>query len=409
VDSQDEFRFYVGDGEEVEMPRVLRIINRLNLGGPTFNASYLSRYMPDDYETMLVAGMKDEHEASSDFIPLSMGLEPVYIRSMRREIDPFKDRRAYQEIRKIIDKFKPDIVHTHAAKAGALGRLAAHHAGVPVITHTFHGHVFHSYFNPVKTNVFLKIERYLASKSSRIIAISKRQKEEIGEEFKVVEPEKISVIPLGFDLSRFQEDVEAKRNAFRKEWKLSEETVAIGIIGRLVPVKNHPMFLKAIQALKNQTSIPFQALLIGDGEDRSALEAMAREMGLLDGAKPAVKFTSWIKDIDRANAGLDIITLTSFNEGTPVSLIEAQAANKPVISTKVGGVEDIVLEGVTGLLCQVDDVEELTTHLKTLVENADLRRQMSENGYKHVSDKFGYQRLVNDVHSLYEELLNKAR
>lgn len=390
------------------MPRVLRLINRLNLGGPTFNASYLSRYMPSDYETLLVAGMKDEHEASSDFIPLSMGLEPVYIKSMRREIDPFKDRKAYREVRNLIGKFKPDIVHTHAAKAGALGRLAAHHAGVPVITHTFHGHVFHSYFNPIKTNVFLKIERYLASKSNRIIAISKRQKEEIGNEFKVVEPEKISVIPLGFDLSRFQENVESKRQAFREEWNLDDKTVAIGIIGRLVPVKNHPMFLKAIKSLKEGCQVPFRAFIIGDGEDRSVIESQARELGLLSGEQPTVTFTSWIKDIDRANAGLDIIALTSFNEGTPVSLIEAQAANKPVVSTNVGGVEDIILEGQTGLLCEVDDTSALAAHLRSLVEDEGLRKKMSAKGYEHVSESFGYQRLVRDVHALYEELLQKA-
>lgn len=391
------------------MPRVLRIINRLNLGGPTFNASYLSRYLPNEYETMLVAGMKDETEASSDFIPKSMGLEPVYIRSMHREIDPFKDRKAYREIRDIIDRFKPDIVHTHAAKAGALGRLAAHHAKVPVITHTFHGHVFHSYFNPVKTNLFLKIERYLASRSNRIITISKKQKEEIGTDFQVAPPEKIEIIPLGFDLSRFQEQVEEKRVNFRKMWNIEDDTVAIGIIGRLVPIKNHPMFLKAIKDLQAKTKRKFKALIIGDGEGRAETEALARELGLLSGNDPTVIFTSWIKDVDVANAGLDIVALTSFNEGTPVSLIEAQAANKPVVSTRVGGVEDIILEGETGLLCEVDDHNLLTKHLLSLLEHDEKRNKMSLKGYNHVREKFGYQRLVNDVHHLYEKLLDESK
>ena len=188
------------------MPRVLRIINRLNLGGPTYNASYLSKYLPEEYETMLVSGMKDDSEASSEFIVQSMGLEPVYIKNMHRSLHPIKDYKAYKEIRKIIREFKPDIVHTHAAKPGAVGRLAAHHEKVPVILHTFHGHVFHSYFGKVKTGIFLRIERFMAKRSTRIIAISPKQKEELSKEFRICPEEKIETIPLGFDLDRFQRE-----------------------------------------------------------------------------------------------------------------------------------------------------------------------------------------------------------
>jgi len=195
------------------MPRILRIINRLNLGGPTYNAAYLSRYLADDYETMLVAGLKDDSEASSEHIVQDLGIEPVYIKNMYRSINPFKDSEAYSQIKKIIKEFKPDIVHTHAAKAGALGRMAAADSNVKAVVHTFHGHVFHSYFNPVKTKLFLQIERYLASKSHKIIAISEKQKEELGETYKVCKKEKIEVIPLGFNLDRFTEAQEEKREA----------------------------------------------------------------------------------------------------------------------------------------------------------------------------------------------------
>jgi UDP-N-acetylglucosamine:LPS N-acetylglucosamine transferase len=202
------------------MPKVLRIINRLNLGGPTYNAAYLSKYMAPEFETLLVSGMKDESEASSAFITDSLGLKPVYIKNMHRSLNPIQDRKAYKEIVKIIREFKPDIVHTHAAKSGALGRLAAINEGVPVILHTFHGHIFHSYFNPLKTKLFLKIERYLSRKSSKTIAISQKQFEELCYDFNIDKPEKFEIVPLGFDLQRFYEGKEEKRKGFREKYNL---------------------------------------------------------------------------------------------------------------------------------------------------------------------------------------------
>ena len=199
------------------MPKVLRIINRLNLGGPTYNAAYLSKYMAPEFETLLVAGMKDESEASSEFITEKLGLKPIYIKDMHRSLNPIRDRKAYKELVKIIRDFKPDIVHTHAAKSGALGRLAAINEGVPIIVHTFHGHVFHSYFNPLKTKIFLNIERYLSKKSSKTIAISNKQFEELCNDFEIDKPEKFEIVPLGFDLKRFYSDKEEKRLNFREK------------------------------------------------------------------------------------------------------------------------------------------------------------------------------------------------
>src|SRR5215203_1535879 len=226
------------------MPRVLRIINRLNLGGPTFNAALLTKHLAPEYETLLVAGTKIDSEESSEFICEQMGINYVKLPEMSREISFSKDRSAYKKIKKIIADFKPDIVHTHAAKAGTLGRLAARSMKVPVIVHTFHGHVFHSYFNPLKTKLFLSIERYLAERSSAIIAISDFQKEELANVFHVCKPEKIKVVPLGFDLSRFWDDMDIKRESFLRQYFLEDDEIAICIIGRLVPVKNHAMFLK---------------------------------------------------------------------------------------------------------------------------------------------------------------------
>lgn len=391
-------------------PKILRIINRLNLGGPTYNASYLSKYLSPDFETLLVAGMKDDSEASSEFIAKSMGLEPIMLPEMKRSINPFKDISAYRKIREIIRRYQPDIVHTHAAKAGAVGRIAAFNEKVPVILHTFHGHVFHSYFHSAKTKVFLEIERYLARKSTAIIAISQQQKNELVSEFNIAPGEKISVVPLGFDLSRFQEDIESKRKRFRTDWNIDDEEIAIGIIGRLVPIKNHGMFLKGLKYIAAHTDKPIRAFIIGDGEDYAKIREQAIELGMEwtneRGKKALLTFTSWINEIDVVNAGLDIITLTSLNEGTPVSLIEAQAAGKPVVSTRVGGVEDVIIAGKTGFLCPTNDHLEFSELVLRLVENEELREEMGGPGMQNVIEKYSYQRLISDMRNLYDQLLN---
>jgi glycosyltransferase involved in cell wall biosynthesis len=197
--------------------------------------------------------LKQDSEESSDFIVENMGLTYRQLPEMRREINFFGDRRAYLKIREIIREFKPDIVHTHAAKPGTVGRLAAIHEKVPVIVHTFHGHVFHSYFGKLKTRVFLEIEKYLAKRSSAIIAISEKQKNELVSQYHVCEAEKVHVVPLGFDLGRFREQVDEKRRAFRKQYHIAEDEIAVGIIGRLVPVKNHAFFLHAMKDLVQQS------------------------------------------------------------------------------------------------------------------------------------------------------------
>lgn len=395
-------------------PRVLRIINRLNLGGPTYNAGLLSRYMSDEFETMLVAGMKDESEASSQFIIDDLGLEPVYIKSMFRSLHPLKDYAAFSDIRKIIKDFKPDIVHTHAAKAGAVGRMAALQENVPVILHTFHGHIFHSYFSPLKTRVFLEIERYLGKRSSRIITISELQRKELCEDFKIAPASKFEVIPLGFDLHRFQENTTQKRKQFRKQYEVADNEIAIGIIGRLVPVKNHNFFLEAIKRLLEEVEHPVKIFIIGDGEERQHLEEKARELNLRFSTEhdehhsKQMVFTSWITEIDIATSGLDIITLTSLNEGTPVSLIEASAAGKPIVSTNVGGIRDVVIDHVNAYIIEKDDVEGFAHKLKILVEHPELRRKMGLDGIDHAFKNFSHTSLVNRMGDLYKSLLNEA-
>ncbi|MFM7823507.1 MAG: glycosyltransferase [Bacteroidota bacterium] len=395
------------------MPKVLRIINRLNLGGPTYNAAYLTKYLEPEFETLLVAGMKDESEESSEFIVEGLGIKPVFIRDMRREISVKSDWSAFWQLVKIIREFKPDIVHTHAAKAGTLGRIAAWYCKVPVIVHTFHGHVFHSYFGPLKTKVFKFIERRLSGISSGIIAISELQKHELCEIHKVCKAEKTYVVPLGFDLNRFHELGSDIRLDFRSRFHIPEDAIAIGIIGRLVPIKNHSLFLEAFQKVKEQCSQNIKAVIVGDGEDRLMLEKLCHSKNLKVSTveNPQtdydVLFTSWIYEVETALAGCDIIALTSLNEGTPVSLIEAQAAGKPIVSTNVGGISNVVNENQTALLSASQDLESFSKNLKALVESESLRKLFSNNGWPFVKQRFHYERLVSDVKRLYFDLLSK--
>lgn len=385
---------------QLGMPKVLRIINRFNIGGPTYNAAYLSKYLAPDYETLLVGGAKDESEDSSEFILDSLGLKPVIIPEMRREVNYKQDRIAYQKIKELIGDYKPDIVHTHASKAGAIGRMAAYKMKVPQIYHTFHGHVFHSYFGNTKTKIYKNVERYLAKKSTNIIAISDIQKQELSFEHKICAANKIKVVPLGFDLNRFRENQEEKRITFRSAWGIHDDEVAIGIVGRLVPIKDHKFFLKVAAQINEVSNAKTKFIIVGDGELRTDLEAYAEELKINN-----VIFTSWQKKVDIVNAGLDIICLTSKNEGTPVSLIEAQASSRPIVTTNVGGIENVVLKNQTAFLSEVGDLKGYVENLKKLIEDANLRESMSNKG-QHVFTNFHYTRLIKDIKELYDAGMN---
>lgn len=251
----------------------------------------------------------------------------------------------------------------------------------------------------------------MARKSSTIIAISDRQKEELTIEHGICKPSKITVVPLGFDLGRFQQNIDAKRLAFRQKYNVGNDEVAIGIIGRLVPVKGHALFLESLKILLGNTNKKVRAFIIGDGDDRALVEAQATALGInfatehTPGKVAPLTFTSWIKDIDGALAGLDIVALTSLNEGTPVSLIEAQAANKPIVTTNVGGIANVVLKNQTAFLIENRDANAFAANLQKLVDDDQLRLEMGAKGWKHVKDTFHYTRLVNDIDSLYKQLL----
>jgi len=382
--------------------KVLRIINRFNIGGPTYNATFLTKFLSDDFETLLIGGLPEENEANSLHILKKYGVEPILLPEMKREPNLKSDRIALKKIKTIIREFNPDIVHTHASKAGALGRRAAVSCNVPIIVHTFHGHVFHSYFGKIKTAVFKNIERYLARKSTRIIAISEIQKKELCEIHKIASKGKTTVIPLGFDLDIFQKNYEVNRSHTRTKYDIDENTVAIAIVGRLTAIKDHFFFLDVIEELNLQSDKKVKIFIVGDGDMKSEIEERLIPMqkrGI------QISLTSWIYDIAEFNAGMDIMCLTSKNEGTPVSLIEAQASNIPVISTEVGGVADIVAENETGFIIPRNNKSEFVSKLKLLVENDELRLKMKKKGWQNVHQKYSYQRLAKDMEAFYQSLL----
>lgn len=392
------------------MPRILRILNRFNLGGPSYNAAYLTKHLAPEFETLLIGGAHEPGEDSSLFIFKEMGLEPRVLPEMSRHVNFFGDREAYKKIKQIIQEFKPDIVHTHAAKAGALGRLAAHRCKVPVIVHTFHGHVFHSYFGKAKTTFFKEVERYLAKRSSAIIAISEKQKQELSIQHRIAPAEKFRVIPLGFDLQRFTEGQEQKRKAFREQYNVADDEMCIVLIGRLAPVKNIPLFLRALAHAQKNTNKKIRAFVVGDGNIRGELVSLCKELGLDNTYWPEEKkratltFTSWITDVSYPLAASDIVCLSSFNEGTPVSLIEAQAAGKAIVSTKVGGIENSV-NPEAAFLVDTNEEAEFGKKLAFLLENDQKRLEMSGKGRAFALERFGYQRLVADTRALYHSLL----
>ncbi|MCB0761032.1 MAG: glycosyltransferase [Flavobacteriales bacterium] len=390
------------------MPRVLRILNRFNLGGPTYNAAYLTRYLAPEFETCLIGGHADPDEQSSTSIAESIGVPFEQVPGMYRSLNWRNDRMAYQWIRQKIEEFKPDIVHTHAAKAGALGRMAAAKCGVPAIVHTYHGHVFSGYFSPLKTHVYKVAERRLARQSHAIVAISPEQKHDLVSIYRICSEEQTHVVRLGFDLERFQQGHEEKRRAFRREFGLEEDTLVISIVGRLTAIKNHELFLHAFSKLRSLTRKPIVGLIVGGGELDDELQEITSLLAMeySPATQRGILFAGWRHDIDHVMAASDIVALTSHNEGTPVSLIEAQASGVPVISTGVGGVEDVIQRDRTGIICQPNDASAFAYGLLRLIENPGLRADYGRNAAQHAT-RYHYSRLVSDMSELYNSLLKK--
>jgi len=386
--------------------KVLRIIHRFSISGPPFHVALLTRYLGEDFETKLIGGVPDDGEADSFYILDKYGVEATILPELRRNINFFSDIKAYFKIKKIIKEFKPDIVHTHASKAGALGRFAAYRAGSKIIVHTYHGHVFHSYFGKFKTSIYKFVERFLATKTTGIIAISESQKSELSDTFHICPKEKIQVIPLGLELNAFASITPDKRQLARERYGLKAEEVAIAIVGRLAPIKDHLFFLDVVEQLLKESSHPLKVFVIGDGTEKDLIQVRANE---INAKYPnSIQLTSWIREMVQVYHALDVVCLTSKNEGTPVTLIEAQAAALPVVSTDVGGVRDVVLDGVSGYVLPKNDLSSYVKKMHLLIDSQALRAQMGAAGQKHILDKYHYERLIHDMEGYYRQLLSRG-
>ncbi|MDD5680515.1 MAG: glycosyltransferase family 4 protein [Candidatus Omnitrophica bacterium] len=383
--------------------KILRIITRMNIGGPARQAALLSSELAKkEFDCVLLTGSPSKNEGDMGYIASENGIKPLVIPAIGREINLFNDLYAFLKIYNIIQKERPMIVHTHTAKAGSIGRLAAKMAGVPVIIHTFHGHVFHGYFSAAKTRFFLAIEKLLAGVTDRIIAVSEGQKEEIKRYLSIKDSGKIIAIPLGFDLDKFT--AERDESALRIELGIPKEVLVLGIVGRLTAIKNHNMFFlaaKEIKSLNPDKRIKF--VIVGDGELKGDLVRLARSLGIYSDCI----FTSWRKDIDALYRIMDVVSLTSLNEGTPVSIIEALASARPVVVTDVGGVRDEVEDGKSGFIVPSNDIEAFARAVTSLINDKDKRERFGKYGREFACKRHSKEQLISSIENLYYSELKK--
>ncbi|MBA3513488.1 MAG: glycosyltransferase [Pyrinomonadaceae bacterium] len=425
--------------------KIVRVIARLNVGGPARHVVWLTAGLQGvDCDSLLVAGTVPPGEEDMSYFAAAHQVEPLFISEMSREIS-FKDALTIWKIYRRFCRESPDVVHTHTAKAGTVGRVAGFLyrwltpstlLGRPrqcLFVHTYHGHIFHSYYGPLKTRLFLTIEKVLARLiTDRIVVVSEQQRREIQERFGVGRPDQFAVIPLGLDTQCFA-DWRNRRQIFRDELGVQSDEMLVGIVGRLTGIKNHELFLRAVAILKDRlANEKFRArpeypsgqpawgggvrfVVIGDGSLRDSLEALAQTLGLV----ADVIFAGSRRDPENFYPALDIVALTSLNEGTPLTLIEAMANARPVIATEVGGVVDLLGDAVSenqnesysvrrrGVSVPSDDVEAFAAAVIRLVEDSELRRELGERGLAYVTCSHSQERLLNDVMALYNELLKR--
>jgi glycosyltransferase involved in cell wall biosynthesis len=393
--------------------RVLRLITRLNIGGPSIQAIALSeRLTPHGFTTRLVHGSLSEGEGDMRYL-LPPSTTPQAVESLpalRRELSPAHDYAAFARVSAILRDFRPQIVHTHMAKAGAIGRAAAAIYNRSVapgerarVVHTYHGHVLEGYFSSTKTALFVGIERLLARATDRIVAISPAIRDELLHEHRIGRAGQYRVVPLGFDLSALSSIDDRARAAARDSLGIAASAHVVSTVGRLTAIKQHHLFLETARIVASRDPAAL-FLIAGDGELRAELEQTARDFGLAD----RVRFLGWRRDLPIIYGASDVFLLTSRNEGTPVALIESLAAGVPGVSTDVGGVRDVIgtdASNFVGALAPYDDAAGLASEVTRLIGDPDSRRAMGDRGRASVMARYGVDRLVADVDALYRELL----
>jgi glycosyltransferase involved in cell wall biosynthesis len=377
--------------------RIALVIARLNVGGPATHVIELAAGLPrDQFEVRLIAGREGPGEAGMHYLADQMGVKPEILPQLSPRLGP-ADALAFLRLRAIFRDWKPDVVHTHTAKAGGVGRTAARSAGVPAVVHTFHGHVLRGYFSPPVEFFFRSLERMLARITDRIVTLSPALKADLVG-MGIAPAGKIDVVPLGMNLDPLRK-CSSRRTELRSELGIQTGDPLIGIVGRMVPIKNHRLFLTAARSMVDSGN-PAHFALIGDGELRDSLQALADELGI----SRRVHFVGWKQDMVPVYAALDVLALTSDNEGTPVTVIEAMAAGVPVVATAVGGVPDVIRDGETGWLVPPGDVPALSrAWLEALRRDAKVENVIV-SARREVLERFGQERMISTMADLYRQL-----
>jgi glycosyltransferase involved in cell wall biosynthesis len=386
---------------------VLRLITRLNVGGPAIQAiSLADRLTARGFDTRLVYGRLSEGEGDMRYL-LPAGVDAAYVPSLQRVVAPARDALALTAICRLLQETRPAIVHTHTAKAGSIGRIAAAIYNRTVgrraparVVHTYHGHVLDGYFTPRVESLFTSVERQLARVTDAIVAISPRIERELLLDRRIGRADQYHVIPLGFDLRALVAIDDVARRAARLALDLPGDAPIVGTVGRLTAIKEHRLFLEAARRIALQHPAA-RFLIAGDGELRGELQGLALELGIGD----RVRFLGWRRDLPAIYAAMDVLLLTSRNEGTPVALIESLAAGVPGVSTDVGGVRDVIDSADVGRLAPFGDADALAAAVVALLSDEETRRAMGTRGRTSMIARHGVDRLIDDVEALYLNLL----
>jgi glycosyltransferase involved in cell wall biosynthesis len=385
--------------------KVVRVIARLNMGGPALHVAYLTAGLRDrGYDTTLVAGTLARGEDSMAFVADELGVDVVTIPELGREISPLRDLLATIRLAGLIRRERPQILHTHTAKAGTVGRAAALLAGParpPIVVHTFHGHVLRGYFGPLRSRFFRALERRLARNSTALVAVSPQVRDDLVE-LGVAPPEKFAVVRLGIELEDRVGPVDGRAET-RRYLGIPDGRFAVGWVGRMTAVKRGEDVLEGFKLLRDR-GVDATLCLVGDGPDRPQLERRAHELGIVRDTL----FLGYQEDVAPLYAAFDALVLPSGNEGTPVSVIEALAAGRPVVAARVGGVPDVVRDGEDGFLVRPGATDELAERLSRLAADPALRERLGAAGRARVVPRYAVDRLVDDVDRLYRSLLAAA-
>ena len=387
--------------------RVVRVITRLNIGGPSIQATRLTSVLDRrGFSTTLVHGRLGRGEGDMSYL-IDPASRAVHLETLCRPLSPIDDARTLLRLYSELRRARPQIVHTHMAKAGLLGRLAAllynmtrGSAPRARVIHTYHGHVLEGYFTPIVARLFVALERLLARCSDRLIAISPAIERELRDEFRIGTAAQYRVVPLGFELAGFAAIDDHARARARQSFGLPADADVISTVGRLTAIKNYRLLLDTIQ-LVAQKRPSVVALIAGDGELRAELEAYAAQLKVAD----RVRFLGWRRDLDTIYGATDVFVLTSRNEGTPVALIEAMASAVPGVATDVGGVRDVITSEDVGARVPNGDAAALADAITRYLADAAARRRAGEQARRSVLERYSLDRLVRDIEQVYRDLL----